>query len=234
VRHPGTTWSERPEGGLERADHIAGAANLGRSAALSAGFPADPDDAYVVIASKGGAAQHPGWFHNLTAQPDVEIQVGRERIPVRARVAEGEERSRLWARADRVNQGQYGAYQSRTSRKIRSWCSSAEHRGVRGVHLGTIPRPGVLADGGPNEKSRQAGKHLAAPNGITTSPIPVVDETHVPALADHDMVEHSHADEIANLTQTPGDFDVLSARRRVSARMIVKKNHGGGRLADDL
>ena len=38
-------------------------------------------DAYVVIASKGGAPQHPGWFHNLTAQPDVEIQVGRERIP---------------------------------------------------------------------------------------------------------------------------------------------------------
>ncbi len=78
-----------------------------------------PDgDAYVVIASKGGAPQHPGWFHNLTAQPDVEIQVGRERIPVRARVAEGEERSRLWARADQVNQGQYDVYQSRTKRVI--------------------------------------------------------------------------------------------------------------------
>jgi deazaflavin-dependent oxidoreductase (nitroreductase family) len=75
-------------------------------------------DAYAVIASKGGAPQHPGWFHNLTAHPDVEIQVGRERIPVRARVAEGEERSRLWARADEVNQGQYATYQSRTSRVI--------------------------------------------------------------------------------------------------------------------
>jgi deazaflavin-dependent oxidoreductase (nitroreductase family) len=75
-------------------------------------------DAYVVIASKGGAPQHPGWFHNLTVQPDVEIQVGRTRIPVRARVAEGEERSRLWARADEVNQGQYATYQSRTSRVI--------------------------------------------------------------------------------------------------------------------
>jgi F420H(2)-dependent quinone reductase len=75
-------------------------------------------DAYAVIASKGGAPQHPGWFHNLTAHPDVEIQVGRERIPVRARVAEGEERSRLWARADEVNQGQYTTYQSRTSRVI--------------------------------------------------------------------------------------------------------------------
>src|SRR5881394_3472338 len=75
-------------------------------------------DAYVVIASKGGAPKHPGWFHNLAAQPDVEIQVGRERIPVRARVAAGAERSRLWARADEVNQGQYAAYQSRTSREI--------------------------------------------------------------------------------------------------------------------
>lgn len=75
-------------------------------------------DAWVVVASKGGAPNHPGWFHNLTAQPDVEIQIGRERIPVRARVAEGEERDACWAEADRVNQGTYADYQSRTSRKI--------------------------------------------------------------------------------------------------------------------
>ena len=74
--------------------------------------------AFAVIASKGGAPQHPGWFHNLTAEPNVEIQVGRERIPVRARIAKGEERSRLWARADEVNQGQYAIYQSRTKRPI--------------------------------------------------------------------------------------------------------------------
>ena len=75
-------------------------------------------DAYVVIASKGGAPQHPGWFHNLASRPDVDIQVGRQRIPVRARVAEGAERARLWTRADEVNQGQYAAYQSRTKRMI--------------------------------------------------------------------------------------------------------------------
>jgi deazaflavin-dependent oxidoreductase (nitroreductase family) len=75
-------------------------------------------DAYVVIASKGGAPQHPGWFHNLTSRPDVDIQVGRQRIPVRARVAAGAERARLWTRADEVNQGQYAAYQSRTKRTI--------------------------------------------------------------------------------------------------------------------
>jgi deazaflavin-dependent oxidoreductase (nitroreductase family) len=75
-------------------------------------------DAYAVVASKGGAPNHPAWFHNLTAKPDVEIQVGRVRIPVRARVAEGEERARIWARADEVNQGQYAEYRSRTKRVI--------------------------------------------------------------------------------------------------------------------
>jgi deazaflavin-dependent oxidoreductase (nitroreductase family) len=75
-------------------------------------------NAYAVIASKGGAPQHPGWFHNLMAEPNVEIQIGRQRIPVRARIAEGEERTRLWARADEVNQGQYAIYQSRTKRLI--------------------------------------------------------------------------------------------------------------------
>ena len=78
-----------------------------------------PDgDAWAVIASKGGAPHHPGWYHNLVAQPDVEIQVGRDRIPVRARVADGEQRARIWARADEVNQGQYTVYQSRTKRPI--------------------------------------------------------------------------------------------------------------------
>ena len=75
-------------------------------------------ESYAVVASKGGAPQHPGWFHNLVAEPNVEIQVARERVPVRARIAKGEERSRLWARADDVNQGQYTIYQSRTKRAI--------------------------------------------------------------------------------------------------------------------
>ena len=75
-------------------------------------------ESYAVVASKGGAPQHPGWFHNLVAEPNVEIQVARERVPVRARIAKGEERSRLWARADDVNQGQYTIYQSRTKRTI--------------------------------------------------------------------------------------------------------------------
>ena len=75
-------------------------------------------DNYAVIASKGGDPKHPGWFHNLSANPDVEIQIGRDRIPVRARVAEGDERSRLWAKANEVNKGGYDVYQTRTDRRI--------------------------------------------------------------------------------------------------------------------
>lgn len=73
---------------------------------------------YAVIASKGGDPKNPGWYHNLKAHPDVEIQVGRETIPVHAREAQGEERDRLWKRADEINKGGYETYQSKTDRKI--------------------------------------------------------------------------------------------------------------------
>ena len=68
--------------------------------------------------SRQADPKHPGWFHNLVAQPDVEIQVGRERIPVRARVVEGDERARLWTKANEINRGQYNDYQSLTDRRI--------------------------------------------------------------------------------------------------------------------
>jgi deazaflavin-dependent oxidoreductase (nitroreductase family) len=75
-------------------------------------------DAFAIIASTGGGPKHPGWFHNLQAQPDVEVQVGRERIPVRARVAEGDERAQLWTEANRINRGGYDGYQAKTGRTI--------------------------------------------------------------------------------------------------------------------
>ena len=55
-------------------------------------------DNLVVFASSGGAPTHPDWFHNLVAHPDVTVEVGTDTVPVRARVAEGDERERLWAR----------------------------------------------------------------------------------------------------------------------------------------
>lgn len=54
------------------------------------------DGRYVVVASKGGAPDHPAWFRNLEADPEAEIQVRDETIPVVATVAHGEERARLW------------------------------------------------------------------------------------------------------------------------------------------
>lgn len=51
---------------------------------------------YVVIASKGGMPTHPTWFRNLEANPRCELMVGAKKVSARARVAEGEERERLW------------------------------------------------------------------------------------------------------------------------------------------
>jgi deazaflavin-dependent oxidoreductase (nitroreductase family) len=74
-------------------------------------------DRWVVVASKGGAPAHPSWFENLQANPDAEIQVQGERIPVRASTAEGEERSRLWSLMSEV-WPPYDDYQARTDREI--------------------------------------------------------------------------------------------------------------------
>ena len=78
----------------------------------------DEDGRYVVVASKGGAPDHPGWFKNIEADPDdVEIQVKDQRMPVRARVAEGEERERLWKLMNEV-WPDYDDYQEKTDREI--------------------------------------------------------------------------------------------------------------------
>lgn len=75
-------------------------------------------DRWVVVASKGGAPQNPAWFENLRANPgDVEIQVRDEVVPVRAHVAEGEERERLWSSMAEVWPA-YDDYQARTEREI--------------------------------------------------------------------------------------------------------------------
>ena len=54
---------------------------------------------YFVVASKGGAPEHPGWYRNILANPEVEIQVATDRIKARARTASGEERAKLWKQA---------------------------------------------------------------------------------------------------------------------------------------
>jgi len=59
-------------------------------------------NSYFVIASKGGAPAHPGWYRNLLADPSAEIQVGTEKLRVRARTAEGAERAGLWEKAVKI------------------------------------------------------------------------------------------------------------------------------------
>jgi deazaflavin-dependent oxidoreductase (nitroreductase family) len=76
------------------------------------------DGDYVIVASKGGHPDHPAWFKNLEAHPDdVEVQIRDEQFRVRPRVAEGDERARLW---DAMNEvwPDYASYQERTGRQI--------------------------------------------------------------------------------------------------------------------
>lgn len=75
------------------------------------------DGRWVVVASKGGAPDHPDWYKNLEASPEATIQVKAEQIPVRARTAEGEERERLWRSMTEVWPA-YDDYQRKTQREI--------------------------------------------------------------------------------------------------------------------
>jgi len=59
-------------------------------------------DRHVIVASKGGTDRHPAWFHNLVANPDTDIEVGRERKLVHARVLDAGERDELWPRLDAI------------------------------------------------------------------------------------------------------------------------------------
>jgi len=74
-------------------------------------------ESLVVVASKGSFPRHPAWLHNLRANPETTVQVGRERRPVRARVAAPDEHDRLWAKAVAAWPG-YEQYAARTEREI--------------------------------------------------------------------------------------------------------------------
>jgi deazaflavin-dependent oxidoreductase (nitroreductase family) len=74
-------------------------------------------DDVVVVASYGGAPDHPGWYKNLVANPDAEVQVKGDKYKVRARTAEGAERDELWQLMT-VNWPNYNEYKKRTDRVI--------------------------------------------------------------------------------------------------------------------
>ncbi|WP_182112709.1 MULTISPECIES: nitroreductase family deazaflavin-dependent oxidoreductase [unclassified Actinotalea] len=75
------------------------------------------DGEYAVVASKGGAPEHPTWYHNLVANPHVELQDGAVRKDYHAHEATGAERDEWWARAVEV-WPDYAEYQTKTSRLI--------------------------------------------------------------------------------------------------------------------
>jgi proline iminopeptidase len=79
-------------------------------------FAMDGDNP-VIVASKGGAPEHPGWYKNLVANPAAEVQIKGDVFPVRARDAEGEERERLWKLMN-VEWPHYEEYQQKTDREI--------------------------------------------------------------------------------------------------------------------
>lgn len=75
------------------------------------------DGAMAVFASKAGAPTNPDWYHNVRANPEVQVEVGTETIRARARVAEGEERDRIWE-AQAAEIPTFAEYQERSGRMI--------------------------------------------------------------------------------------------------------------------
>jgi deazaflavin-dependent oxidoreductase (nitroreductase family) len=72
---------------------------------------------YLLVASKGGAPHHPLWYLNLAANPEVEIQVGAEKLKARARTASKEEKPRLWKLMAGIFP-KYDEYQAKAGREI--------------------------------------------------------------------------------------------------------------------
>ncbi len=79
---------------------------------------------YALVASKGGAPEHPGWYHNLVADPEVMIQDGPEPFDTTVRIVTGDERAAWWERAVAVFPT-YSEYAEKTGREIPVFVSAA-------------------------------------------------------------------------------------------------------------
>ena len=74
-------------------------------------------EAFVVFGSKAGAPTNPDWYHNLRANPKASVEVGSYHYDVTARVAEGEEHDRFWAK-QKKDMPNFAGYEDKTDRKI--------------------------------------------------------------------------------------------------------------------
>ena len=77
----------------------------------------DGEERYLLVASKGGAPEHPSWYLNLAAHPEVEVQVGADKFAARARTADAQEKPRLWQLMTSI-WPDYDGYQKKTDRDI--------------------------------------------------------------------------------------------------------------------
>ncbi|MEU6852049.1 nitroreductase family deazaflavin-dependent oxidoreductase [Actinacidiphila alni] len=77
-----------------------------------------PDgDRYLIFASKGGADEHPAWYRNIVAHPDIEVEIGDERFAVHAEELKGAERDEKYAKQATLYPG-FAEYEKKTSRVI--------------------------------------------------------------------------------------------------------------------
>ena len=91
-----------------------------------------------MFAAHAGATKNPDWYHNLLSNPETVIEVGRETVPVRARVAQGEERERIWAR-QKAFYPRFARYETVAGREIPVVVLerlTARRPGSRGLDLG--------------------------------------------------------------------------------------------------
>jgi deazaflavin-dependent oxidoreductase (nitroreductase family) len=91
----------------------------GQPRVSSLSYAAD-GDRWLVVASKGGDPSAPAWYLNLKAQPEVEVQVGRNRYPSTATIITKDDPDfdRVWKIVNDNNAGRYDAYQAKTDRPI--------------------------------------------------------------------------------------------------------------------
>ena len=75
------------------------------------------DGSFALVASGGGRAQHPGWYRNLLANPEAQVEVDGEKIRVRSGTVAPEHRAQLWPQFVAVYKG-YDTYQRKTEREI--------------------------------------------------------------------------------------------------------------------
>ena len=90
----------------------------GQPRAVMLTSPLQEGDTIVVVASRGGDDHHPAWFLNLRDDPEVEVALrGGPKQPMRARIADADERARLWPKVTERYRN-YAGYQTKTSREI--------------------------------------------------------------------------------------------------------------------